>query len=152
VQHEDVARVAAAAADRLADESARGTDLRQSDIDISSVNMSSKSLIACAPTESLGWLGVYWSLEGFGPRAATFLGQSYRFARHEAWIQFIRAPLALRGFSALPSALNDYAAQDFEDVFRARLFPSAAMLYQTASAKPGHSYSTEPALRRKPNG
>jgi hypothetical protein len=35
----------------VAGESARGTDLRQSDVDISSVNMSSKSLIACAPTE-----------------------------------------------------------------------------------------------------
>jgi hypothetical protein len=71
--------------------------------------------------KSPGWLGVYWSTirqEGFGPGAATFPGQSYRFAPHEAWIQLIRAPLALRGFGALPCALKDYAAQDFEDILR----------------------------------
>ena len=101
------------------------------------VNSQSKALIACSPTESLGWLGLYWSdirQQGFGPRAVGFLDQSYRQAPHEAWLQLIRAPLALRSFNALPPALQDAVAQDFEDIFQARLYPSAAILYQAATA------------------
>ena len=121
----------------VADQSARSTDLQQADIDIAAVDSVSRSLIECAPAESLGWLGMYWSSirrEGFGPKAATLLGQSYRLAPHEAWIQLIRAPLALRSYNALPPQLKDAAAQDFADIFRARLFPSAALLYKSATA------------------
>ena len=115
----------------------RGANLQQANTDTVGVNSLSKALVACAPTESLGWLRMYWSnirQEGFGPRAVTLLDQSYRLAPHEAWLQLIRAPLALRSVNALPPALKDAAAQDFEDIFRARLFPSAAMLYQGATA------------------
>jgi len=121
----------------VADETVRSADLQQADTDIAGVNDLSKALIACAPTESLGWLGMYWShirQQGFGPRAVTLLEQSYRLAPHEAWLQLIRAPLALRSFDALPPALQDAAAQDFDDIFRAQLFPSAAMLYRGATA------------------
>ncbi|CAN7488685.1 hypothetical protein LJR220_004438 [Bradyrhizobium sp. LjRoot220] len=119
----------------VASETARSANLRQADTDTARVSSLSKALIACAPTESLGWLGMYWSnirQEGFGPRAVTLLGQSYRLAPHEAWLQLIRAPLALRSFDALPPGLQEAAVQDFEDIFRARLFPSAATLYQGA--------------------
>jgi hypothetical protein len=121
----------------VADETVRSADLQQADTDIVGVNSLSKALIRCAPTEALGWLGMYWSnirQQGFGSRAVTLLDQSYRLAPHEAWLQLIRAPLALRSFNALPPALQDAAAQDFEDIFRARLFPSAAILYQGATA------------------
>ncbi|MBR1271796.1 hypothetical protein JQ629_30360 [Bradyrhizobium sp. AUGA SZCCT0222] len=121
----------------LADETVRSANLQQADTDTAGVNSQSKALLACAPTESLGWLGTYWSSirqEGFGPRAVTLLDQSYRQAPHEAWLQLIRAPLALRSFNALPPALQDAVAQDFEDIFQARLYPSAAILYQGATA------------------
>ena len=120
-----------------ADESVRGSDLQQGDRDIAAVDTVSKSLLACAPAESLGWFGLYWSSirqEGFGPRAASYLAQSYRLAPHEAWIQLIRAPLALRSFEALSPALKEAAAQDFEDILRAQLFPSAAMILKTGPA------------------
>jgi len=123
-----------------AEDSVRATELRQADLDISKVDAISKALLGCAPTESIGWLGVYWSnirQQGFGPRAASYLGQSYQSAPHEAWIQLIRAPLALRSFGALPPALKEAAVQDFEDIFRAKLFPSAVALLKTsASAQP----------------
>ena len=121
----------------VADEAGRSANLQQADTDIFGVDALSKMLIACSPTESLGWLGMYWSSirqEGFGPRAITLLDQSYRLAPHEAWLQLIRAPLALRSFSALPPALQEAAVRDFEDIFRARLFPNAARLYQGATA------------------
>ena len=121
----------------VADETVRSADLQQADTNITGVNALSKALITCAPTESLGWLGMYWSnirQEGFGPRAVTLLEQSYRLAPHEAWLQLIRTRLALRSFNALPPVLQDAAAQDFEDIIRARLFPSAAIIYQGATA------------------
>ncbi|QFI72351.1 hypothetical protein F8237_08115 [Bradyrhizobium betae] len=121
----------------IADESTRAGDLRQADIDADGVEATSRTLLACAPTEGLGWFGAYWAeirQAGFGPRTAGLLGLSYRFAPHEAWLQLIRAPLALRVFTAATPELKNYAAQDFADLFQARLFPSAATLYQAAAA------------------
>jgi len=121
----------------VADETVRGAYLQQADLDVTCVESVSKALIMCAPTESIGWFGMYWSdirQEGFGPRAVALLAQSYRMAPHEAWIQLVRAPLALRSFNALPPDLRDGAVQDFDDILRSRLFPSAAALYQAATA------------------
>lgn len=120
-----------------AEGSVRDPDLRQADADIADIAQMSRTLLGCAPTESIGWLGAYWSnirQEGFGPRAATYLGQSYRSAPHEAWIQLVRAPLALRSFDALSPELKESALQDFDDIFRAQLFSSAAMLVKIAVA------------------
>lgn len=119
----------------MADESTRAGDLKQIDIDADAVASTSRVLLACAPTEGLGWFGSYWAeirQAGFGPRTAELLGLSYRFAPHEAWLQLIRAPLALRVFNAASPELRDHAVQDFADIFQARLFPSAATLYQAA--------------------
>ncbi|WP_375310690.1 hypothetical protein WHZ77_26670 [Bradyrhizobium sp. A5] len=121
----------------IADEATRSGDLKQADTDTGAVAASSRALSLCAPSEGIGWLGSYWSAirqDGFGPRTATFLGLSYKFAPHEAWLQLIRAPLALRVYGALSPELKTSAVQDFDDVFRARLFPSAAALYQAAAA------------------
>src|SRR5258708_3079460 len=68
-----------------AEGSVRDPDLRQADVDIADIAQMSRTLLGCAPTESIGWLGAYWSnirQEGFGPRAATYLCQSYRSAPH----------------------------------------------------------------------
>ncbi|MBR0711543.1 hypothetical protein [Bradyrhizobium liaoningense] len=122
----------------IADESTRSGDLKQIDVDADAVASTSRALLACAPTEGLGWFGSYWAeirQVGFGPRTAELLDLSYRFAPHEAWLQLIRAPLALRVFHAASPALRDYAAQDFADIFQARLFPSAATLYQAAGTE-----------------
>lgn len=119
-----------------ANDTVRSVDLGQADLDIAAVNTISRALLGCAPAESIGWLGVYWSAirqEGFGPRAAGYLAQSYRTAPHEAWIQLIRAPLALRSYDALSPELKQAAVTDFEDVFRANLFPSAALLLKAAT-------------------
>jgi hypothetical protein len=119
-----------------ANDSVHGVDLDQADFDVSAVNTISRALLGCAPEESIGWLGVYWSgirQEGFGPRAAAYLAQSYRTAPHEAWIQLIRAPLALRSYDALSPELKQSAVTDFQDVFRADLFPSAVLLLKAAT-------------------
>ncbi|MHC2275151.1 hypothetical protein ACVME8_001762 [Bradyrhizobium diazoefficiens] len=121
----------------IADDSTRAGDLKQIDIDADAVASTSLALLTCAPTEGLGWFGRYWAeirQVGFGPRTAELLDLSYRFAPHEAWLQLIRAPLALRVFNAVSPELKDYATQDFADIFQARLFPSAATLYQARVA------------------
>jgi hypothetical protein len=104
--------------------------------------MSSKSLIACAPTE-IPWVArrllVHHPAGGIRVASSDF-SRPVLSLPHEAWIQSIRAPLALRGFSALPCALKDYAAQDFEDILR-------ALLYQTASANARRARATRPNLR-----
>lgn len=121
----------------IADESIRSASPKQADADTEAVASASRALLLCAPSEGLGWLGSYWSAirqEGFGPRTAALLGLSYKFAPHEAWLQLIRAPLALRVYGALSPELKNSAIQDFTDIFGARLFPSAAALYQAAAA------------------
>ncbi|QDP24364.2 hypothetical protein [Bradyrhizobium cosmicum] len=121
----------------IADESIRSSNLKQADTDIEAVASSSRALLLCAPSEGLGWLGSYWAAirqEGFGPRTSAFLGLSYQLAPHEAWLQLIRAPLALRVYRALPPELKTNAVEDFADIFKARLFPSAAAFYQAAAA------------------
>jgi hypothetical protein len=60
----------------------------------------------------------------------SLLDRSYRLTPLEAWLQLIRAPIALRAFEALSPALQSDALNDFEDIFRAQLFPSAAILFQ----------------------
>ncbi|MBR0859049.1 hypothetical protein [Bradyrhizobium liaoningense] len=122
----------------IADESTRAGDLKQIDRDADAVASTSRALLACAPTEGLGWFGSYWAeirQAGFGPRTAELLALSYRFAPHEAWLQLIRAPLALRVFNAASPELREHAVQDFADIFQARLFPSAATLYQAAGTE-----------------
>lgn len=121
----------------IADESTRAGDLKQADTDADAVAMASRDLLACAPTEGLGWFASYWAdirQAGFGPRTAEMLKLSYRFAPHEAWLQLIRAPAALRAFNVVLPELKDHAVQDFADIFEARLFPSAATLYQASAA------------------
>lgn len=121
----------------IADETTRAGDLKQSDIDAAAVGSTSRALLACAPTEGLGWFGSYWAeirQVGFGPRTEQLMELSYRFAPHEAWLQLIRGPLALRVYNAASPTLRDHAVQDFADIFQARLFPSAAAIYQAAAA------------------
>ncbi|MET4389260.1 hypothetical protein ABIB73_005029 [Bradyrhizobium sp. F1.4.3] len=115
-----------------ADMTVRGTDLAQTDADVDAVQRMSRILLGCAPTESLGWLGAFWAgsrQDGLTARTVAFLGQSYRLAPHEVWLQMMRVPLTFRAFDALPPTLTDAAIQDFNDVFHDRLFPSAAALY-----------------------
>ena len=55
----------------IADESTRAGDLKQIDLDADAVASTSRALLACAPTEALGWFGSYWAeirQAGFGPR------------------------------------------------------------------------------------
>jgi hypothetical protein len=120
-----------------ADMTVRGSDLAQADADVDAVKHISGILMACAPTESLGWLGAFWASsrqDGLTARTVAFLEQSYRLAPHEVWLQMMRVPLAFRAFEALPPALADATIQDFNDVFHDRLFPSAAALYVKAPA------------------
>lgn len=120
-----------------ADRSVRGPDPQMADADVAAVDQLSRALLACAPTQSSGWLGAYWAdirRNGFGPKSLSLLDRSYRLAPHEAWLQLIRAPMALRAFEALSPALQSDALNDFEDIIRAQLFPSAAVLFQAAPA------------------
>jgi len=120
-----------------ADMTVRGTDLTQADADVDAVQRMSRILLGCAPTESLGWLGAFWASsrqDGLTARTVALLGQSYRLAPHEVWLQMMRVPLAFRAFDALPTALTDATVQDFNDVFHDRLYPSAAALYVKSPA------------------
>lgn len=83
------------------------TDLAQADADVDAVQRMSRILMGCAPTESLGWLGAFWAgsrQNGLTARTVALLGQSYRLAPHEVWLQMMRVPLAFRAFGAPPTA------------------------------------------------
>ncbi len=123
---------------RVASLSIEKADLSHLDQDVGDVAGLGKELLACSPSDGLGWLGLYWAeihQSGVGPKAWSYLAQSYRFAPHEAWIQLIRAPLVLRSGQAIPDALRSSAVSDFNDIFRARLYPSAAVIYKSSSAQ-----------------
>jgi hypothetical protein len=117
----------------ITNDTVRSTDLKQADIDIAQVEQLSKVLLSCAPSEALGWFGSFWSQirqGGLNNRAIALLGESYHFAPHEAWIQLVRAPLALRSFDELPAPLQDAAIQDFMDIYKDSLFQNAALLFK----------------------
>lgn len=123
---------------RVASLSIEKADLSRLDKDVGDVAERGKELLACSPSDGFAWLGLYWAelhQGGVGPKAWSDLTQSYRFAPHEGWIQLIRAPLVLRSGSAIPDALRPLAIADFDDIFRARLYPSAAVIYKSASVQ-----------------
>jgi hypothetical protein len=96
-----------------------------------------RQLIACSPSESIGWLALYWAETrtlGFGPSAISYLTQSYAFGPHEMWVQLFRAPLALRAYGFLPEKLKQQTLDDFADIVDARQLPAAVVIYQAAPA------------------
>jgi hypothetical protein len=141
---------------RVATDSIQQADLGYLDRDVSGVSNRARELLQCSPTDGLAWLGMYWGeiyQGGMGPKALSYLAQSYHFAPHEALIQLFRAPLALRSIRSLSDALQHAAIIDFDDIFRARLFPSAALIYKSSAADIRTalldltcSYPTEPRL------
>lgn len=123
---------------RVAASSIESADLSNLDQDVGGVANLGKELLECSPSDGFAWLGLYWAeihQGGVGPKAWSYLVQSYRFAPHEAWIQLIRAPLVLRLGQTLPEPLRPAAVTDFDDIFRARLYPSAALIYRSSSAQ-----------------
>jgi hypothetical protein len=123
---------------RVASSSIEKADLSHLDQDVGDVAGLSKELLVCSPSDGFAWLGLYWAeihSSGAGPKAWSYLAQSYRFAPHEAWIQLIRATLVLRSGPAIPDALRPSAVADFDDIFHARLYPSAAVIYKSSSAQ-----------------
>jgi hypothetical protein len=110
----------------------------QSDSDVGFLSERAKNLLSCSPTESLAWLALYWAeihTAGFGPKALLYLQQSYVFAPHEEWIQFIRSPLVLRSPTVFPDFIQQDAVIDFDDIFHSQLYPSAALVYKMAAEK-----------------
>ena len=123
---------------RVAASSIEKADLSHLDQDVGDVADLGKELLTCSPSDGFAWLGLYWveiHQSGVGPKAWSYLGQSYRFAPHEAWIQLIRAPLVLRSGQMIPEPLRPSAVTDFDDIFRARLYPSAAVIYKSSSVQ-----------------
>jgi hypothetical protein len=123
---------------RVATDSIQQADIRYLDRDVGDVSNRARELLQCSPTDGLAWLGMYWGeiyQGGMGPKALAYLAQSYHFAPHEALIQLFRAPLALRSSRSLSEALQNAAVVDFDDIFRARLFPSAALIYKSSAAE-----------------
>ncbi|MBR0851326.1 hypothetical protein JQ543_26515 [Bradyrhizobium diazoefficiens] len=121
---------------RVAALSIERADLSHLDRDVGDVAGLGRDLLACSPSDGFAWLALYWAeihQGGVGPKAWSYLAQSYRFAPHEAWIQLIRAPLVLR--TAIPQELRAPAIADFDDIFRARLYPSAAVIYRSSSER-----------------
>jgi hypothetical protein len=112
-------------------------DASAMDVRLPNVTDAARQLIACAPTESIGWLALYWAETrtlGFGPSAISYLTQSYAFAPHEMWVQLFRAPLALRAYGFLPEKLRQQTLDDFVDIIGARQLPTAVVIYQAAPA------------------
>ncbi|WP_051462764.1 hypothetical protein [Bradyrhizobium sp. URHA0013] len=123
---------------RVATSSIEKADLSHLDQDVGAVANLGKELLTCSPSDGFAWLGLYWAeirQGGVGPKAWSYLAQSYRFAPHEAWIQLIRAPMVLRVGQTIPEPLRPAAVTDFDDIFRARLYPSAALIYKSSSAQ-----------------
>lgn len=123
---------------RVAGSSIENADISHLDGDVGDVAHLGKDLLMCSPSDGFAWLGLYWAeihQAGVGPKAWSYLAQSYRYAPHEAWIQLIRAPLVLRSGQMIPEPLRLSAVTDFDDIFRARLYPSAAVIYKSSSAQ-----------------
>jgi hypothetical protein len=122
---------------RVATNSFQNADLHAVDSDVMDVSTRARQLLQCSPTDGFAWLAMYWAeiyRAGFGPGAVSYLTQSYRFAPHEGWIQLFRAPLALRSGHLLSESLRQAALADFDDIFRSRLYASAALIYKSSAA------------------
>ncbi len=122
---------------RLLSNAIEAGDAAAMDLRLPTVTEAAKQLIACSPSESIGWLALYWAeirTLGFSPNAVSYLTQSYAFAPHEMWVQLFRAPLALRAYGFLPEKLKQQSLDDFEDIVGARQLPTAVVIYQAASA------------------
>ena len=122
---------------RLLSNATEAGDSAAMDLRLPNVTDSAKQLIACSPSESIGWLALYWAeirTFGFNASAISYLTQSYAFAPHEMWVQLFRAPLALRAYGFLPEKLKQQTLEDFDDIIAARQLPTAVVIYQAASA------------------
>ncbi|WP_234681950.1 hypothetical protein [Bradyrhizobium monzae] len=122
---------------RLLSNAIEAGDAAAMDLRLPNVTGAAKQLIACSPSESIGWLALYWAeirTLGFSPSAISYLTQSYTFAPHEMWVQLFRAPLALRAYGFLPEKLKQQTLDDFDDIVGARQLPTALVIYQAASA------------------
>ncbi|WP_194463971.1 hypothetical protein [Bradyrhizobium sp. CCBAU 53340] len=122
---------------RLLSNAFEAGDAAAMDVRLPNVTDAAKQLIACSPSESIGWLALYWAETrtlGFGPKAISYLTQSYAFAPHEMWVQLFRAPLALRAYGFLPEKLKQQTLDDFVDIVDARQLTTAVVIYQAASS------------------
>ena len=122
---------------RLLSNAVEAGDAATMDVRLPNVTDAAKQLIACSPTESIGWLALYWAeirTRGFSPSAISYLTQSYAFAPHEMWVQLFRAPLALRAYGFLPERLKQQTLDDFVDIVGTRQLPTAVVIYQAAPA------------------
>lgn len=122
---------------RLLSNAIEAGDAAAMDSRLPNVTDAARQLIACSPSESIGWLALYWAeirTLGFSPNAISYLTQSYAFAPHEMWVQLFRAPLALRVYGFLPEKLKQQTLDDFDDIVDARQLPTAVVIYQAASA------------------
>jgi len=122
---------------RLLSNAFEAGDAAAMDTRLPNVTDAARQLIGCSPSESIGWLALYWAETrtlGFGPNAISYLTQSYAFAPHEMWVQLFRAPLALRAYNFLPEKLRQQTLDDFVDIVGARQLPTAVVIYQGTPA------------------
>ena len=93
--------------------------------------------LACSPTDSFLWLGLFWvtnAREGFNSRNLDYLRLSYRQGPNEGWIAIIRNRMTLALFASLPDDLKEKATLEFLAFIRTGLTEAAADIFIGSSS------------------
>jgi hypothetical protein len=102
-----------------------------------SFNDLTRGALACAPTDSFGWLTLFYlgaGKSGLTPENANYLRLSYALGPNEGWIALWRVRLALALFERLPSNLSNDAIEEFVKlVDTGRLYPETAKIFASST-------------------
>ena len=82
----------------------------------SRLEVATRALLRCSPSDSLGWLVLFWitiNANGYSPESGAYLQLSYDTSPNEAVIAFWRNRLVLGLFDRLPARFTDLAVPEF---------------------------------------
>ena len=122
---------------RLAEVSLSAGEIDRIEGRFADVEASARTLLACSPGQSFGWLALFWGRlqVGIPPSTAqAFLRRSYETGPHELWIQARRSTLAATAFEQLPPDLQDRAITELSEMMRAGAFVQAATALMKSNA------------------
>jgi hypothetical protein len=117
---------------RLAEATLIAADLSHFDDRITASRSAIVRSLACSPSDSFLWFGLYWVSAvsgGFNAGDLKFLRMSYELGPNEGWIIAKRNSAALAVFSRLPPDLAEQAVAEFAKLFESGLVQFAADIF-----------------------
>jgi hypothetical protein len=88
--------------------------------------------LACSPSDSFLWLGLYWVdavSKGLNEQSLKFLRRSYELGANEGWIIVKRNRAALAIYPSLPPDLAEMVLAEFQKLFEPGLVLTAVDLF-----------------------